>query len=115
MYSPSSPSSPPNARLRKSLQRLQKLTQMTSASSTFNISCDAVRSKIRNFLASGEMKVGEFQKTIGTNSNTYGGFMRQNGAYKGSGSTVYCSFSRLTFMLQKVSGVASRMPPLSLG
>lgn len=35
------------------------------------------------------MKVGEFQKAINTNSNTYSRFMSQNGPYKGAGSTVY--------------------------
>ncbi|KAF4630038.1 hypothetical protein G7Y89_g8109 [Cudoniella acicularis] len=54
-----------------------------------DISCDRVRTKIRNFINSGEMKVGEFQKAIGTNSKSYGSFMGQSGAYKGSGSSVY--------------------------
>ncbi|TVY85856.1 hypothetical protein LAWI1_G008475 [Lachnellula willkommii] len=54
-----------------------------------DISCDRVRTKIRNFLSSGEMKVGEFQKAIGTNSKSYGAFMAQSGAYKGVNSSVY--------------------------
>ncbi|KAJ4374500.1 hypothetical protein N0V86_007369 [Didymella sp. IMI 355093] len=45
--------------------------------------------KIRAFLDDGEMKVGEFQKAINTNSVTYSRFMSQNGPLKGSGSTVY--------------------------
>ncbi|OAK99529.1 hypothetical protein IQ06DRAFT_317593 [Phaeosphaeriaceae sp. SRC1lsM3a] len=52
-------------------------------------SCDVVRRKIRAFLDNGEMKVGDFQKAINTNSNTYSRFMSQNGPYKGAGSTVY--------------------------
>jgi hypothetical protein len=35
------------------------------------------------------MKVGEFQKAIGANANSYRNFMAQNGPYKGSGSMVY--------------------------
>lgn len=35
------------------------------------------------------MKVGEFQRAIDCNSNTYGRFMHQNGRDKGAGSTVY--------------------------
>jgi hypothetical protein len=35
------------------------------------------------------MKVGEFQKAINANSTSYSGFMSQNGAFKGAGSTVY--------------------------
>ncbi|KAF2183131.1 hypothetical protein K469DRAFT_739956 [Zopfia rhizophila CBS 207.26] len=52
-------------------------------------SCDAIRRKIRAFIDSGEMKVGEFQNAIGVNSRSYSAFMGQNGAYKGSGSSVY--------------------------
>ena len=37
------------------------------------------------------MKVGEFQKAIGANSNSYSRFMSQNGPHNGSGSTVYSS------------------------
>jgi hypothetical protein len=35
------------------------------------------------------MKVGEFQKAIGTNSRSYGAFMGQSGAHKGENSAVY--------------------------
>src|SRR4051812_15598717 len=54
-----------------------------------DISCDRVRTKIRNFINSGEMKVGEFQKAIGTNANSYHNFMGQSGAHKGVNSLVY--------------------------
>jgi hypothetical protein len=54
-----------------------------------SISCDRVRTKIRNFINSGEMKVGEFQKAIGTNSKSYTAFMGQKGANKGVNSMVY--------------------------
>lgn len=35
------------------------------------------------------MKVGEFQKAIGTNSGSYAAFMGQKGAHKGANSMVY--------------------------
>lgn len=44
---------------------------------------------IRAFLDNGDMKVGEFQKAIHTNSKTYSNFMTQSGPYKGAGSSVY--------------------------
>jgi hypothetical protein len=53
------------------------------------ISCNAVRNKIRKFLDSGEMKVGEFQKAIGASSSTYSSFMRKTGPMDGAGSSVY--------------------------
>ncbi|KUJ15937.1 uncharacterized protein LY89DRAFT_618637 [Mollisia scopiformis] len=56
---------------------------------TVDINCNAVRAKIRRFLESGEMKVGEFQRAIGTNSKSYHTFMNQSGPYKGNGSSVY--------------------------
>jgi hypothetical protein len=52
-------------------------------------SCNSVRSKIRNFINSGEMKVGAFQTTLGVSSQAYGRFMGQNGQYKGSGCDTY--------------------------
>ena len=35
------------------------------------------------------MSVGDFQRAIKTNPNSYSRFMSQHGFYKGSGSTVY--------------------------
>ncbi|KAF2477042.1 uncharacterized protein BDR25DRAFT_330958 [Lindgomyces ingoldianus] len=52
-------------------------------------SCDAVRRKIRAFIDSGEMRVGEFQKAINVTSKSYSDFMGQNGPLKGRGSNVY--------------------------
>ena len=53
------------------------------------ISCAAVRNKIRKFIDSGEMKVGEFQRAIGASSSTYGSFMKKTGTMDGAGSSVY--------------------------
>ncbi|KAG4439222.1 hypothetical protein IFR05_005313 [Cadophora sp. M221] len=49
---------------------------------------NAVRAKVRRFLESGEVKVGEFQRAIGASSTIYGKFMNQNGPYHGSGSSI---------------------------
>ncbi|KAE8444566.1 hypothetical protein EG329_014490 [Mollisiaceae sp. DMI_Dod_QoI] len=54
-----------------------------------NKSCDQVRTQIRNFLNSGEMKVAEFQRAIDVSGNSYTRFMGQTGSTKGSGSDVY--------------------------
>ncbi|KAL5323559.1 hypothetical protein ACEPPN_008098 [Leptodophora sp. 'Broadleaf-Isolate-01'] len=68
------------------------------------ISCNAVRAKVRRFLESGEMKVGEFQRAIGASSTIYGKFMNQNGPYKGSGSSVYRNAFAF-FKLRELNGV----------
>lgn len=50
---------------------------------------DQVRRRIRTFLDSGAMKVGEFQQAIRVNSRSWHMFMKQSGPYKGTGSTVF--------------------------
>lgn len=52
-------------------------------------SCDTIRRKINAFINSGEMKVSEFQRTIGVNSNSYGRFMKLKGLMSGNGNQVY--------------------------
>lgn len=47
--------------------------------------------KVHALIDSGEMKVGEFQKTINTSTKVFSSFMTQDGPYKGSGSSVYYS------------------------
>lgn len=49
-----------------------------------------IRAKIRKFINSGEMKVGEFQDKINVSSTAYTRFMGQNGT-KGSESDTYVS------------------------
>ncbi|PVH96827.1 hypothetical protein DM02DRAFT_598529 [Periconia macrospinosa] len=51
--------------------------------------CDQIRRLIRNLIDSGEMKVGEFQRTIGVSSPAYCRFMAQNGPEKGAGCDAY--------------------------
>ena len=54
-----------------------------------DMNCDQVRRRIRTFLENGEMKVTEFQKQIGSRSESLNNFLGQNGPLKGSGSDVY--------------------------
>jgi hypothetical protein len=51
--------------------------------------CDVVRGKIRAFIDSAEMKVGEFQRAIGVSSNAYSAFMKQDGPAAGQRSATY--------------------------
>ncbi|KAK3698886.1 hypothetical protein LTR37_016763 [Vermiconidia calcicola] len=51
--------------------------------------CDQVRRKIRRYLDSGAMKVGEFCTAIGVSNNSLNGFLRQSGPTKGSASDAY--------------------------
>lgn len=39
--------------------------------------CNAVRCKVRNWIESGAMKIGEFHKELGVSSTTYGNFMNR--------------------------------------
>lgn len=51
--------------------------------------CNQVRKKIRTFIESGGMKVGEFQNAIGVSAGAYSRFMAQNGPFKGEGCATY--------------------------
>lgn len=52
-------------------------------------SCDTVRRKIRTFIESGAMKVGEFCDAIGVSNKSYNTFLNQSGPGKGSGTAAY--------------------------
>jgi hypothetical protein len=69
--------------------RYENITMRHSIYQHVNISCDAVRTKVRSFLNSGEMKVTSFQKAIRANSKSYSSFMGQKGPFKGSNSNIY--------------------------
>ena len=51
--------------------------------------CDEVRRKINKLLNSGEMKVTEFQRVCGINSNSYGRFMKLKGPDAGDMNQTY--------------------------
>lgn len=66
-----------------------------------------VRTRIRSYLKSGEMKVGEFQNELAVSSKGYGDFMKQSGPEKGTGSnTYYAAFE--FFKKRELAGV--KMP-----
>lgn len=69
--------------------QIEFCSEKRSISFSTNSWASRVRTKIRNFINSGEMKVGEFQKAIGTNSRSYSAFMGQSGANEGANSMVY--------------------------
>lgn len=52
-------------------------------------SCDVVRRKIRIFIESGEMKVGEFCNAIGVSNGAYNNFLKKNGPHKGEECAAY--------------------------
>ncbi|KAJ9609865.1 hypothetical protein H2200_006194 [Cladophialophora chaetospira] len=69
-----------------------------------------VRSKIRQFINSGEMKVGEFQDKLGVSSTGYSRFMQQNGPDKGTGSDTFLAAAEF-FKRREIAGV--KMPSAS--
>jgi hypothetical protein len=66
--------------------------------------CDQVRRRIRAFIESGEMKIGEFQDAIGFSSRSYLEFLGQNGRDKGSGSSTYINAARF-FKKRELQGI----------
>ncbi|KAL5692813.1 hypothetical protein EMGR_005674 [Emarellia grisea] len=66
--------------------------------------CDQVRRRIRSFIESGEMKIGEFQNAIGVSSRSYLDFMGQHGRDKGSGSSTYINAARF-FKKRELQGI----------
>ncbi|KAF2758346.1 hypothetical protein EJ05DRAFT_348213 [Pseudovirgaria hyperparasitica] len=68
------------------------------------LNCNQVRARINNFLDSGEMKVGEFQKAINVSGPSYRNFMGQNGPYKGANSECYHSAWKF-FRLRELRGI----------
>jgi hypothetical protein len=66
--------------------------------------CDQIRRKINNFINSGEMKVGEFQRAIGVSSQSYLTFLGQSGKTKGMGSWTYTKAARF-FKKRELQGL----------
>ncbi|KEQ79565.1 hypothetical protein M438DRAFT_283436 [Aureobasidium pullulans EXF-150] len=52
-------------------------------------SCTVVRGKIKRFLDSGEMRIGQFCDAIGVSQNAYRRFMAEKGQYGGMGCDTY--------------------------
>lgn len=54
-------------------------------------SCTVVRGKMKRFLDSGEMRIGQFCDAIGVSQNAYRRFMAEKGQYGGMGCDTYQS------------------------
>ncbi|KAH6647374.1 hypothetical protein BKA67DRAFT_594477 [Truncatella angustata] len=67
-------------------------------------SCQQVRAKVRRFLDSGAMKVGEFQAAIDVGSVQYYRFMKLNGKDAGFGSDMYYKAWRF-FKKRELQGI----------
>ncbi|TGO50751.1 hypothetical protein BOTNAR_0381g00020 [Botryotinia narcissicola] len=108
-------SKPPadNKRKASEIEEPQDLPEIDSDNERLHIvdqNCDQIRRKIRTFLESGEMKVTEFQKKIGTNSRSYGAFMGQSGKFKGDQSNVYLN-AFIFFKKRELQGVKPPKKP----
>lgn len=66
-----------------------------------------MRRKIRAYLGSGEMNVGEFAKAVGSSNRSYNTFMTQNGPDKGRGCDFYFAAFRF-FKKRELQGL--KMP-----
>ncbi|KAJ1716312.1 hypothetical protein NYO67_1576 [Aspergillus flavus] len=65
--------------------------------------CTQVRRKIKNFIESKEMKIGEFQEAIGVSSRSYNTFLKMTGE-KGSESNTYFHAHRF-FLKRELQGI----------
>ncbi|KAK8069949.1 hypothetical protein PG994_006565 [Apiospora phragmitis] len=72
-------------------------------------SCNQIRSKIRRFIDSGVMKVGEFQNAIDVSAASYRRFMNQTGVHQGEGSDAYLNACRF-FKKRELQGLKA-VPP----
>lgn len=66
--------------------------------------CNAVRRKIRNWIESGAMKVGEFQTAIGVSPGAYSNFMNRTGTWDGEGCAAYAN-AFLFFRKRELQGL----------
>ncbi|KAK8098167.1 uncharacterized protein PG998_013653 [Apiospora kogelbergensis] len=66
--------------------------------------CNQIRSKIRRFIESGAMKVGEFQDELGISPASYRRFMNQTGVRQGEGSDAYMNACRF-FKKRELQGL----------
>lgn len=73
----------------------------------FKWDCNQIRTKINRLIRSGEMKVTEFQRSQGINSNSYGRFMKLKGPHSGSDNQTYEAATRY-FLKREAQGI--KMP-----
>ncbi|KIW17174.1 hypothetical protein PV08_04365 [Exophiala spinifera] len=74
------------------------------AERSVNVAPQQIRAKIRQFINSGEMKIGEFQRKIGVSAASYNHFMKLSGRDKGSGSDTYFGAAAF-FKRRQLAGV----------
>jgi hypothetical protein len=79
----------------------QKRAHAASAAPNWN--CNQVRTRIRNFLNAGEMKIGEFTNALAVSPASYRRFMGQNGPYKGNGCDMYVA-AHIFFAEKEMNG-----------
>jgi hypothetical protein len=72
--------------------------------------CDQIRANIRAFIASGEMKVTEFQRHLNVNSNSYGRFMKLKGPISGHNNQTFDAAFRF-FREREQEGKKISRPP----
>lgn len=66
--------------------------------------CQQTRRKVRNWIESGAMKVGEFQKELGISSKSYGNFMNRTKTWDGEGCDMYVLAAR-SFKKRELQGL----------
>lgn len=75
----------------------------------FDESANQVRNKIRRFIESGAMKIGEFQDAIDVSAASYRRFMNQTGSRQGEGSDAYVN-AFVFFKKRELQGLKA-VPP----
>ncbi|OGM42360.1 hypothetical protein ABOM_007866 [Aspergillus bombycis] len=69
--------------------------------------CNQIRRKIKNFIESKEMKIGEFQDTIRVSSRSYNAFLNLSGKMRGSESNTY-AYAHRFFAKRELQGIKER-------
>ena len=73
----------------------------------YDYNCNDIRKRINAFLQTGEMKVTEFQRELGINSNSYGRFMKLRGPWSGAENQTMSS-AYLFFKKRDLCGVKNQ-------
>ena len=66
--------------------------------------CDQIRSKIRQYINSGEMKVSEFRNQIDVSAESYRTFLTQNGPARGINSATFIN-AAIFFKRRELAGI----------
>ncbi|KAH8172228.1 hypothetical protein LIA77_08996 [Sarocladium implicatum] len=71
--------------------------------------CDVTRQKMRRWVDSGAMKIGEFREALGVGAGSYANFMEKEGARQGEQSDTYVPAVRF-FKKREVAGLLLSLP-----